>query len=233
MTATTAPVSTYVPQRLSANEAAIEARRHTRDLREKELKYLLRTVRIKQCLDADLHNQCVVDAILYYMNPVASVVPPALEDGGKRLTYYLNVKARNIYVDVIRDKYSKTHGDGLVKSLEAIQARADAEELSITAIRDQNPLGDEFDQHSFMLEKVRLALEKYPVKLRIFELHLEGFSLEEISDLYGKGGMGDDGRYDTNWARQTLFTARQLIQQQFEAPRTPTRRKVRAAAIPA
>lgn len=173
------------PQTRSAAEALIEARRHTRDLSTREFNYLHDHTRLVVAGDRDLRDQCVTDAILYYMKP-GNEVP----DSDKGLTYYLTVKARAIHTDQYRAGQGLRRGEGKTTSFSATASLLGKHEGE-TAL-DSHPAlgvnanlaGQEMDAATLM-SNIYQVLKGFPDKLRILELRMEGYKHADIADMLG------------------------------------------------
>lgn len=199
---------------------AVEDRRTTKDLREAEFQYLLGAVKIPGCPDVDQHHLCVVDAILYYDRPDYAV--PSRAEGGLGLSYYLTVKARNLFIDAVRSSRTLKRGLGRTVSLDLDWER-DRDEagwyggiLTWADMSNPNPVDPAvlaFEEGTAHIRAVVLAcLDKFPVKQKLFTLHLDGASLWEImvgmnwADSETPAGMGR-----TNRARKALYDTQLMV----------------------
>jgi hypothetical protein len=192
-----------------------EVRRHTRDLTGKELKYFLQGVLIKGTFDRDLMQQVIVDAILYYAQPGKEVL--AIEEGGKQMSYYLGIKANNIYVDYKRHQNAYKRGSGNVVSIDALAERVEGatDVLGFLAGSDS---ADMLDLDAQVLRQAIFGvLADKPDKLRLFELHLEGLSPAQITVALGWGEADENGKVDSGRARKSLLDTLTLLKKRLPA----------------
>lgn len=208
------PISTTgAPVRFGGGTFAqtVEDRRHTRSLTQREYDYLLRAVRVPGCHDADLRQQVIVDAILYFMDPVTTCVPPALVDEGRGLGYYLGVKATHLYVDECRRRGAAKRGGGVADlSLDHTTADGWSQSLQVADPTSSEPGLDA----ARLRAGVFAALAATPDKLRIFELHLQGLSPTDITLALG-WAVEVNGKVASGRVRKALHDALVLVQKKL------------------
>lgn len=197
---------------------AVEDRRTTKDLREAEFQYLLGAVKIPGCPDVDQHHLCVVDAILYYDRPDYAV--PSRAEGGLGLSYYLTVKARNLFIDAVRSSRTLKRGQGLIVSLDLNWHGDDAPKsdavphwANVANPDSVDPAVLAFEEGTAHIRAVVLAcLHKFPVKQKLFTLHLDGANLWEI--MVGMNWANPEtptGMGRTNRARKALYDTQLMV----------------------
>ncbi len=189
--------TTPSPRKLSPSEQRTENRRHTRNLSDPELNYLLRRTKLL-IDDKDLRNQLVTDAILYYAKP-GNEVP----EGEKGITYYLSIKAQCQYRDYLRAQKTTNRGSGMVTAVSHlnITINKDGEQNSILERYlgvENNTAAQELDAEKLQAA-IAQVLGKYPEKLRILELRMEGFKTADIAAMlgYDKAGRIRKSLHDT------------------------------------
>ncbi len=175
--------TTSTARKLSPIEQQRENRRHTRNLSDKDLDYLLRRTKLL-IEDKDLRNQLVTDAILYYAKP-GNEVP----QGEKGITYYLSIKAQCQYRDYLRTQSTTSRGSGKVTAVSHLNhfINKDGEQTSI--LEPYLGVSNNMAAQDLDAEKLRATifhvLGKYPEKLRILELRMEGFKTADIAVMLG------------------------------------------------
>jgi hypothetical protein len=201
---------------LSPAHRATEDRRTTHALSEQEFQYFLRVVRVADCPDEDQRQLVVVDAILYFDRP--GYAAPARDEQGKDLSYYLRIKAGNLFRDLERARRADKRGRGLTQSLD--QHWQDSEGHSedgrwADAERQTGPdpvlVALEHDT-ARTVRVVLAALANYPDKQALMRMHLCGDSFEEITVALGWGTPDPvTGKVNANRARKSLFDAQLLL----------------------
>jgi DNA-directed RNA polymerase specialized sigma24 family protein len=203
------------PRSLTAAQRLTEDRRDTRGLRTPELTYLLGCIRLTGCSDRDQHQQAVTDAVLYYAAPGHEV--PARATGGQNLSYYVLVKARNLFTDQLRASVAaKRGGTQAPLSLDAPHRFAGGDEGGFDVADPSGPPQGSYDADR-LRTAVTEALAHVPEKLRLFELHLAGCTPAEITVALGWGCADAQGRVNSTRARKALFDTQSLLAKKLPA----------------
>ena len=208
-------LTAIAPQRpLTTANQATENRRHTRGITTKELLYFQRTVKVDKCPNKSDREMLVTDAILYFAREGNEVC--SLEEGGRPLSYYLLIKARNINIDNGRASLAVKRGKGhqIISIDKPLLNSSDSMFIEIPSMAAAQDT--EIDTQK-IVSAVYAVLANYPDKMRLFDLHLQGFGTNEITLQMGWGEVDKAGRIDSKRARKALFDTQALLVKKLPA----------------